>query len=90
MPLIVFNPWTEHISGATIPGQSGPGSDGNKGVLRIPQSSRIAGTSPSENLVSYQDTHWGGSYIWNVLYGISSQWNANINLTRAEESIILH
>ena len=33
------------LSGATTLGQSGPGSDGNEGVLRIPQSSSIAGTS---------------------------------------------
>ncbi len=39
------------ISGATSPGQSGPGSDGNKGVLRIPQSSSITGTSPSDCLL---------------------------------------
>ena len=38
---------------ATTPGQSGPGSDGNKGVLRIPQSSNITGASPSDYLVSY-------------------------------------
>ena len=31
------------LSGATTPGQSGPGSDGNKEVLHIPQSSSITG-----------------------------------------------
>ena len=31
------------LSGATTPGQSGPGSDGNEGVLRIPQNSSITG-----------------------------------------------
>ena len=41
------------LSGATIPGQIGPGSDGNEGVLRIPQSSSIIGASPSDCLVSY-------------------------------------
>ena len=41
------------LSGATTPGQSGPGSDGNEGVIRIPQSSSIAGSSPSNCLVSY-------------------------------------
>ena len=35
-----------------------PGSDGNKGVLRITQSSSITGASPSDCLVSYQDTYW--------------------------------
>ena len=41
------------LSGATILGQSGPGTNGNKGVLRIPQSSSIIGTSSSDCLVSY-------------------------------------
>ena len=40
------------ISGAITPGQSVPGSDGNEGVLRIPQSSSITGASPSDCLVS--------------------------------------
>ena len=30
-------------------------------MLRIPQNSSITGTSPSDCLVSYQDTHWGGA-----------------------------
>ena len=38
---MLFNP------GATSLGQSGPGSDGNEEVLRIPQISSITGTSPS-------------------------------------------
>ena len=51
------------LSGATTPGQSGPGSDGNEGVLRIPQSSSTVGTSPSDSLVSYPGhSLWGGSY----------------------------
>ena len=41
------------LSGATTPGQSGPGSDGNEGVLLISQSSSITGTSPSDCFVSY-------------------------------------
>ena len=41
------------LSIATIPGQSGPGSNGNEGVLRITQSSSITGTSPSDCFVSY-------------------------------------
>ena len=40
------------LSGATTPSQSGPGSDGNEGVLCIPQSSSITGASPSDSLVS--------------------------------------
>ena len=41
------------LSGATSPGQSGPGSDGNEGMFCILQSSSITGTSPSVCLVSY-------------------------------------
>ena len=62
MPLVLFNPSIGHISNATTPGRSGPRSDSNKGVPRIPQSSSIAGTLQSHCLVSYQDTRWGGSY----------------------------
>ena len=48
------------ISGATTPGQSGPVSDGNDGVLHIPQSSSITGTSPSDCLVLYPRHSFGG------------------------------
>ena len=48
-----FNCQKTFLSGATTPGLSGPGSDGNKVVLHIPQSSSITGTSPSDCLVSY-------------------------------------
>ena len=48
------------LSGATTPGQSGPESDGNEGVLRIPQSSSTAGTSPSDCLVSFPGHSLGG------------------------------
>ena len=41
------------LSGATIQVQSEPGSNDNKGVLCIPQSSSITGTSPSDWLVWY-------------------------------------
>ena len=43
------------LSGATTLGQSGLGSNGNKRVLHIPQSSR-AGASPSDCLMSYVGT----------------------------------
>ena len=36
------------LSDATTLGQSGPGSDGNEGVLPIPQSCSITGASPSD------------------------------------------
>ena len=47
------------LSGATIPGQSGPRSNGNEEVLRIPQSSSITGSLLSDCLVSYPG-HWMG------------------------------
>ena len=50
--LILFNPLIGPLSDATTLGQSGPRSDSNKGVLRIPQISRITEVSPSDCLVS--------------------------------------
>ena len=46
-------PIDKTLSDVTTQGQSGCGSDGNEGVPRIPQSSSITGTSPSDFLVSY-------------------------------------
>ena len=48
-----FWPIDRTLSDAATPGQSGPGSDANEGVLHIPQSSSTAGTSPSDCSVSY-------------------------------------
>ena len=53
MPFSSIQPIDRALSGVTTPGQSGPGSNGNEGVLRIPQSSSITGTPPSDCLVSY-------------------------------------
>ena len=53
LSISTHTPIDRTLSGATTPGQSGPGSDGNEGVLRILQSSSITGTSPSDCLVSY-------------------------------------
>ena len=47
------------LSGATTLGQSGPGSDGNEGVLCIPQSSCITEASPSDCLVLYPGLSYG-------------------------------
>ena len=41
------------LPGATIPSQSGPGSNGNERVLLVPQSPSITGTSPSDGFVPY-------------------------------------
>ena len=48
------------LSGTTSPGQSWSENNGNEGVLCIPQSSSITVTSPSDCLLSYQDTRWLG------------------------------
>ena len=48
------------LSGATTPGQSGPGSNGNEEVLHISQSSSITGTSPSDCLGLYPENRFGG------------------------------
>ena len=53
MQLSSIWPIDRALSGATTPSQSGLGSDGNEGVLHIPQSFSITGTSPSDCLVSY-------------------------------------
>ena len=47
------------LSGATTPGQNGPGCDGNEGALCILQSSSITGASPSDCFMSYKKTRWG-------------------------------
>ena len=56
------------LSGATTPGQSGPGSNGNKEGLCFPQSSSITGTSPSDSLVSYPGHSLGRSYTSAEVY----------------------
>ena len=55
-------PIDRSLSDAITLGLSGHGSDGNVGVLRIPQNSSITGTLPSGCLASYQYTRLGGSY----------------------------
>ena len=41
------------LSVATIPGHRGPGSNGDEGLLLIPQISNMTGNSPSDCLASY-------------------------------------
>ena len=55
--------WTKDrtLSGATTLGQCEPGSDGNEGLLHIPQDSSSTGTSPSDCLESYLWPLVGGS-----------------------------
>ena len=52
-----------NLSGTTTPSQSQPESDGSEGVLCVPQSSNVTGVSPSDCLMSYQDTCWGGDFL---------------------------
>ena len=61
--LVLFNPSIGPLSGATTPDQSGSGSDGNKRVHRILQSSSITGTSPSDCLVPYPGHSLGGGVL---------------------------
>ena len=61
---IVCSIWSidRTLSGTTSLGQSGPGSNGNEGILRVHQISIL----PSDYLVSspgIQDTCWGMSYL---------------------------
>ena len=46
------------LSGATNLSQNGLGSNGNEGVLYIPQNSSITEVSPTNDPVSHQDTRW--------------------------------
>ena len=55
-----FWPIDRALSGAITPGQSGPGSNGNEGVLCIPRIFK-AGASPSDGLMSYS---------WHSLVGV--------------------
>ena len=52
-------PIDKTLSDATTLGQCRPGSDGNEGVLHIPQSSCITGALLSNSLRSYQ-----GHSLW--------------------------
>ena len=71
------------LSVATTLSQSGPGSDGNEGVLGIPKSSHITGTSPSDCLVSCPGHSFSESYSPAdkqsvYFYSPSRQGNKNI------------
>ena len=72
-------PIDEILSGATSLESCGPGSDGNEGLLRIPQSSSINGASPSDYFVSYPGPSFGESYhyadrqsVYSTQYGNES------------------
>ena len=66
--------WTldRTLSGDTISGQSEPGSDGNEGVLRIPQNSCITGTWSSDYLVLCPGYSLGESYSSAEMHSVYS------------------
>ena len=55
-------PIDKTLSGAVNPVQSGPESDGNKGIFCIPQSSSVTGASLSNYLPSYPEHSLEESY----------------------------
>ena len=52
------------IFGATIPGQSGPGSDSNEGVLHISESSSINRAGHQIVYLHMPNTRWKGLTLW--------------------------
>ena len=60
------------LSGATTPGQSGPGNNDNKGVLCIPPNSSITEASPSNCLVSYPGHSLRESYPFAEMQSVYS------------------
>ena len=66
------------LTSTTTPAQSGPGTNGNQGVLDIAQSSNITGASPSNYLVSYLGQSLGVAYssaeMQSLNYAASADW----------------
>ena len=83
-----FSPiWSieKNLIGATTPGQSRPGSNSNKWVLCIPQSSSITEVSSSDCLVSYQGHLLGESYTsakMQLVYSAAPANYATVHLLR--------
>ena len=84
--------WTinKTLSGATTPDQGGSGNDGNKGVLRIPQSYSIIEASPSDWIVSYLGHLLGevvplGRYVVGVFYSPIRLAHNQIDATSCKE-----
>ena len=72
-----IKPIDRTLSGVTNPGKSGHGSDGNKGVLRIPPNSSITADSP-DCLVSFPGHSLGESYssteVQSVYFAVPADW----------------
>ena len=60
--VICNRPTDRTLSGTNSRGQRGPASDGNEGVLHIPQSSTITANLPLDCLVSYPGHSFLESY----------------------------
>ena len=80
MHLVLFDTWMGPLSGALTLDKSGPGIDGNKGVLYIPPSSSITGISPSDCLVSYPEHLLGGGDLTPLQKGRSSDQESSLNV----------
>ena len=80
--------WT--LSGATTLGQSRPGSDGNKGVLRIPLSSSVTGASLSDYFMSNVGHSLEESYPFAGMQSVYSvaatDWACQMNITEYPSS----
>ena len=78
-----FWPIDRTLSGATTLGHSGSGSNGNEGVLHIPQS--ITKAASSDSLVSYPGHSLGESYpsaeMQSVYFTAPINWAKNIWVT---------
>ena len=78
------------LSSATTPIQSRHGNNGSEGVLHIPQSSSITGTSPLDCLVSYPGLPLGeGSYPLLEVLSVYSTLPANRAIHTVNVRIVL-
>ena len=72
------------LSGTTTPSQNGVGSNGNEGVLHIPQIFET-GVSPSDCLLSYSRHSSGKSYLsaemTSVYSAAPADWARNTKMT---------
>ena len=75
------------LLGATPPDQGGPGSDDSGGVLLIPKSSSITGTSTSYGFVSYQGHSVEESYLSTEMESVYS--TAPPQPTEVEQLVML-
>ena len=62
------------LSSAPTSGQSGPGSNGNEEVLRIPQSSSITEASLSDCLMSYPGQSYPSAEMLSVYLTAQPTW----------------